>query len=403
MKKLFMTLAAFVLAASFFTINAQAAEKLSIEQVKLSPPDMDVYVHTSGDSDFGSVKPSDISARMGSHSFSVKNIEKEGNSTDGVFYAFLLDVSASIPQDSLDAAVDAIRDIASEMNPSDKLAVITFGDKVQVVSDGSKSVNSTLKALKGIKADDQNTAFYSAMNSLIKVTKKAGDLRTVAVVFSDGVEDTKGDMTEKELIDTLKQSGVAVYAMQVGKNVTAATTEHLKKFIKVTGGQVLEFNASNAKKTVKSLVGNLDSVYRMKLTADEQFLLDKDSKLILKIKGFEPISWTVKKKIWKVAAGEAALSTKKDQSDGSVENKPDSEVKSGDNARPINTDKISRQRKTIIIVIIGVVAAAAIVVLILSIIQRKRARDAFYENQGLDPHEMEEIDKKIRQKRRKRL
>ena len=102
-----MTLAAFVLAASFFTDTAQAAEKLSIEQVKLAPPDMDVYVHTSADSNFDSVKPSDITADLDGQSYSVQSIENEGNTTEGVFYAFLLDVSASIPQDSLDAAVDA--------------------------------------------------------------------------------------------------------------------------------------------------------------------------------------------------------------------------------------------------------------------------------------------------------
>lgn len=398
MKRFFMTLAAFVLAASFFTDTAQAAEKLSIEQVKLAPPDMDVYVHTSADSNFDSVKPSDITADLDGQSYSVKSIENEGNSTEGVFYAFLLDVSASIPQDSLDAAVDAIKEIANDMNPADKLAVITFGDKVNVISDGSKPVNSTLKALKGIKADDQNTAFYSAMDSLIKVTKKAGDLRTVAVVFSDGVEDTKGDMTEAELIDTLKQSGVAVYAMQVGKNVTKATTKHLKKFIKVTGGKVLEFNASNAQKTVKSLVGNLDSVYRLQLLADKDFDIEKDSKLTVKINGFDPLSWTVKKKAWEVADGNPAIE-KRDMSKADTSDNDSKEEASADATEPFNTKKISRQRKIITFAIIGVVAVAAAIVAVLSVIQRKRSIDAYYKNQGLDPHEIEEIKKKIRQKK----
>lgn len=399
MKRFFMTLAAFLLAASFFTDTAQAAEKLSIEQVKLAPPDMDVYVHTSADSNFDSVKPSDITADLGGQSYTAKTIENEGNTTEGVFYAFLLDVSASIPQDSLDAAVGAVRDIADDMKTADKLAVITFGDKVNVISDGSRPVKSTLKALKGIKADDQNTAFYSAMDSLIKVTKKAGDLRTVAVVFSDGVEDTKGDMTEDQLIDTLKQSGVAVYAMQVGKNVTKATTAHLKKFIKVTGGKVLEFNASNAQKTVKSLVGNLDSVYRLQLLADEDFDIDNDSKLTVKIKGYDPLSWTVKKKAWKVADGNPAIEKREIKSDGSSETKSDAEVTPEKKTNPINAKRISRQRKIITLAIFGVVAAAAIIVVVLSLIQRKRSIDAYYKNQGLDPHEIEEIKKKIRQKK----
>lgn len=76
------------MAASFFTVNASAAEALSIEQVKLAPPDMDVYVHAD-DADLSVVKPADVKAQLGSHTFDVKSIESqerlsEGKKTDTV-------------------------------------------------------------------------------------------------------------------------------------------------------------------------------------------------------------------------------------------------------------------------------------------------------------------------------
>lgn len=388
-------MAALLMAASFFTVNASAAEALSIEQVKLAPPDMDVYVHAD-DADLSGVKPDDVKAQLGSHTFDVKSIESQGRLSEGIFYAFLLDVSGSIPQSSLDAAVKSIGSLADDMTSKDRLAVITFGDKVNVISDGSKAPEKTLRALKGLKADDQNTAFYTAMDSLIKVTKKAGDLRTVAVVFSDGVDDTDAGMTEQELTDTLKQSGVAVYAMQVGK-VTADQTKHLKAFIKVSGGQVYRYDASNAAKTVKSLVGHLGEVYCISLAGDSELSVDKDSDLKLSVKGFEPLDWTVKAKTWEVAAGENPGEGKKTEtvtSDASSDGEA--------SVQETITDKnIEKKQAVIFIAIIAVIIVAAAVVVILLMIHRKKAREAFFKENGLDPHEIEEIDKKIRQKRRR--
>lgn len=384
MKKILLTLAACVLAASFYTETAEAA-KLSVEQVKLSPPDADAYIY-SEKNDLSDVKTSDISADLGGKALDVEAIESSGHSNGGTFYAFLLDVSGSIPQASLDAAVSSISDIADDMTDADRLAVITFGDKVNVISDGSKSASSTVRKLKGLKADDKTTAFYTAMDSLIKVTENAGDKRTVAVVVSDGVDDTDAGMTEDELTDTLKQSGVAVYALQVG-NVTASQTDHLKKFISVSGGEVYSFSEQNAKKTIKSLTGHLGEVYRVHLTGGTA--PEKDTSLKLQIKGFDPVTWTVKKETWKKADKEET-SAKKEAPEQKTEKKE----------RIVQTN-FSSEKRAVVTAIAVVVIVTAIVVVILLSLHNKKVKDAFYKENGLDAKEIEEINKKIKQKRRR--
>lgn len=385
MKKYFLTLAALLFAASFFTETAYAADKLSVEQVRLLPPDADAYIY-SEKSDLSSVKADDITADLGGKPIEVQKIESSGHSNGGTFYAFLLDVSGSIPQASLDAAISSIGDIASDMTDADRLAAITFGDKVNVISDGSKNPAATVRKLKGLKADDNKTAFYTAMDSLIKVTAKAGDMRTVAVVVSDGVDDTDAGMSEGELTDTLKQSGVAVYALQVGK-VTAAQTKHLKKFISVSGGEVYRFSEANAGKTIKSLTGHLGEVYRVHLSGGEP--PENDTKLTIQVRGFEPVVWTIKKETWAKAAKDSVSKNKvsKEKPAQKEEAKPDR--------------NLVVERKIVALAIGLVIIVTAVVVIVLLSIHNRKVKEAFYKENGLDAREIEEINKKIRQKRRR--
>lgn len=81
--------------------------------------------------------------------------------------------------------------------------------------DGSESAQVVSEKLAAVKATDSNTQFYAAMDTLIKTASAKTDMRRCAVVVSDGVEDAQSDMTQEELETTLRQGGVAVYALAV--------------------------------------------------------------------------------------------------------------------------------------------------------------------------------------------
>lgn len=372
-----------------------AAESLSVEQVQLSPPDMDFYIYSDG-ADLSGITPDDVSAAMGSYTFDVDSVSTQDRDTDGIFYAFLLDISGSIPQKSLNAAIRSICKIADGMGSDDRLAVITFGDKVKVVSDGSRKPADTLKALKGLKAKDQTTKFYTAMDKLISVSKKAKGMRTVAVVVSDGVDDTDAGMTEKQLTSTLKNSGIAVYAMQVGK-VTKKQTDHLKKFIKVSGGEVYRFSEANAPKVVNSLVGHIDDVVTIHLLGDSDMQVQDGDVLTLIVKGFAPVRWKIDRKSWEAAAkvnpGEGRKDkVKEEQAEQEAAAKAESDRKL--------SEELQRQRRIVIIAIAAVILIAAIVVIILLAIRRKNIMKSYYEQNGIDESTIEKMNKEIRKKRR---
>lgn len=396
MKKIMRFCAVFlsVLAVFSAAVPASAAEQLSVEQVQLSPPDVDFYVYSEG-KDLSGLKTDDVSATLGKYSFDVDSVVPQDESAnDGVFYAFLLDISGSIPQASLDAAVRSISKIADTMGPDDKLCAISFGDDVKVISDGSKKPADTVAALKKLKARDQTTKFYSAMDKLISVaSKKATGMRTVAVVVSDGVDDTDAGMTEKELTSTLKNSGIAVYAMQVGK-VTKEQTSHLKKFISVSGGEVYRFNEKNATKVVSSLTGHISDVVAIHLKGDKDISLDDDSNLMLIVKGFAPIRWKVDKKAWDKAAKANPGEGKAEEAEAAPEETAAAEQTA------INDKDYDRQQMIIRIAIAAVIVITLIVVLILMVIRNRHIKANYFKQNGIDENTVENFDKEIKKKRR---
>ncbi len=397
MKKLFRALAFFlcILFVTASCVPAMAAESLTVEQVQLSPPDMDFYVYSDG-ADMSGITKDDVSATVGSYTFDVDSVKAQDRDTDGIFYAFLLDISGSIPQSSLDAAIRSISRIADGMGSDDKLAVITFGDKVKVISDGSRRPADTLKALKGLKAKDQTTKFYTAMDKLISVSKKAKGMRTVAIVVSDGVDDTDAGMTERQLTDTLKNSGIAVYAMQVGK-VTKKQTQHLKKFIKVSGGEVYRFSEDNAAKVVSSLVGHIDDVVTIHLLGDSDMQVNDGDEITLIVKGFAPVRWKIDKKSWDTAA-RANPGVGKDS--GKVEEEAFASAAEKAAAEERLEAELKHQRRLVIIAIAAVILTAAVVVIILLRIRSRNIKKSYYEMNGIDEDAIENLNREIKKKRR---
>ncbi|MDD6380940.1 MAG: VWA domain-containing protein [Lachnospiraceae bacterium] len=397
MKKLFRALAFFlcILFVTALCVPAMAAESLTVEQVQLSPPDMDFYVYSDG-VDMSGITKDDVSATVGSYTFDVDSVKAQDRDTDGIFYAFLLDISGSIPQSSLDAAIRSISRIADGMGSDDKLAVITFGDKVRVISDGSRRPADTLKALKGLKAKDQTTKFYTAMDKLISVSKKAKGMRTVAIVVSDGVDDTDAGMTERQLTDTLKNSGIAVYAMQVGK-VTKGQTSHLKKFIKVSGGEVYRFSEDNATKVVNSLVGHIDDVVAIHLAGEKDIKVKDGDEITLIVKGFAPVRWKIDQKSWETAAKVNPGQGKKAEEAEEGAEQAAAQKAAADKRM---AEELKQQRRMLIIAIAAVILVAVVVVAILLVIRRKNIMRSYYKMHGIDKDTVENLNKEIKKKRR---
>ena len=238
------------------------AGAVSLEQVQPVMPQIDVFVR-DGDTDLSALAREDVTAKLDDVPLEVELLEPSGQ---GIFYVFLLDISRSISEKHLAAACGAVRSTHQQMGPDDLLALISFGNEVNILLRGGESAEQVEAALDAIHSTDDNTRFYDAMNTLIETASAQTALRRVAVVVSDGVDDTDAGMSREELVDILRQSGVAVYAMAVD-SAAEETREQFRTFIQESGGDLVTFSPKNAGETLQTLQSAIDEIWHLRVRA----------------------------------------------------------------------------------------------------------------------------------------
>ena len=125
----------------------------------------------------------------------------------------LLDVSGSV-EERMDFIRKAARDFLNTASPQDRIAIISFRDDIQVISDFT-----TDRALLSRKLDEIDaggaTALYDALGYVLTDTLKSlrGE-RTAIVVLSDG-DDNKSFIPFPALLEALTESGALVYPLYV--------------------------------------------------------------------------------------------------------------------------------------------------------------------------------------------
>ncbi|MDT5293275.1 MAG: Ca-activated chloride channel [Acidobacteriota bacterium] len=125
----------------------------------------------------------------------------------------LLDVSGS-----LEERIDFIRKAAlaflNTAGPQDRIAIVSFRDDVQLVSDFTSDRRVLSERIKDIQAGGA-TALYDALGySLVSILKPLRGERTGIVVLSDG-DDNRSFLTFPSIVDAIYETGAIVYPLYV--------------------------------------------------------------------------------------------------------------------------------------------------------------------------------------------
>jgi VWFA-related protein len=125
----------------------------------------------------------------------------------------LLDVSGSV-EERMDFIRKAARDFLRTASPQDRIAIISFRDDIQVISNFSTDRQMLSKKLDEIDAGG-GTALYDALAYVLCDTvKQLRGERTAVVIMSDG-DDNKSFVPFPSILEALIESGVLVYPLYV--------------------------------------------------------------------------------------------------------------------------------------------------------------------------------------------
>jgi len=125
----------------------------------------------------------------------------------------LLDVSGSV-EERIDFIRKAARDFLKTASPQDRIAIISFRDDIQIISNFSTDRSFLSQKLEEIDAGGA-TALYDALGYVLSTTLKPlrGD-RTAVVILSDG-DDNQSFIPIPALLEATNESGALIYPLYV--------------------------------------------------------------------------------------------------------------------------------------------------------------------------------------------
>lgn len=125
----------------------------------------------------------------------------------------LLDVSGSV-EERIDFIRKAARDFLNTASPQDRIAIISFREDIQIISDFSTDRRMLSKKLDEIEAGGA-TSLYDALGYVLAQTlKQLRGERTAIVVLSDG-DDNKSFVPFPAILEAIAESGALIYPLYV--------------------------------------------------------------------------------------------------------------------------------------------------------------------------------------------
>ncbi len=125
----------------------------------------------------------------------------------------LLDVSGSV-EERIEFIRKAARDFLHTASPQDRIAIISFRDDIQIISNFSTDRKMLSKKLDEIDAGGA-TALYDALGYVLADTvKQLRGERTAVVILSDG-DDNKSFVPFPAILEAIVESGALIYPLYV--------------------------------------------------------------------------------------------------------------------------------------------------------------------------------------------
>lgn len=158
----------------------------------------------------GGMKESDFTVYENGIERRVTNVSP---STEPFNLVLLLDVSGSV-EERIDFIRKAARDFLNTASPQDRIAIISFRDDIQIISDFTTDRRLLSRKLDEIDAGGA-TSLYDALGYVIADTLKTlrGE-RTAIVVLSDG-DDNKSFVPFPAILEAVAESGALIYPLYV--------------------------------------------------------------------------------------------------------------------------------------------------------------------------------------------
>ncbi|RLC16233.1 MAG: hypothetical protein DRI57_11565 [Deltaproteobacteria bacterium] len=263
-------------------MTASAAPSADISEFRITQtstvlPEIKVYADIS-DADGNPVQgiqPEQITATSGTDTVTVTDIVPFEESSEGVAYILLTDISKSLKKQQFKQIRDALNAWVEAMRAEDRASVITFGNTVKVVQDFTADKESLKSEISSLKPSDNHTQLHRGLVKAMEMGRRTDpDLPAcrVIVTLSDGHDDFAGGMTQQEVLDRMREDRVPIYA--IGFHNPPSTREKeaflktLGAFARTSGGAYYKAGRTQFSEMYAEMRKRILRVFVVKLSCD---------------------------------------------------------------------------------------------------------------------------------------
>lgn len=251
---------------------------LRLTQATAEGPLIKAYVHvrdgqgqTPAQLDFAN-----LSVLVDSHQAKVQSVMPVSKGKTGTGYIFLVDVSGSLTSNHVEQIQAALIDWLRRMATLDRMALITFGDRVHTQQDFTDDQRALEKAIMRLAATDNHTHLYDGLMAALDLSpaRRSGtDLpnRRAIIVLSDGLNDVPGTgnlefTTQHDVKKKIQATHIPIYAVGFSQNPKSPKAQDgfqtLRGFAKLSGGNFhAVYNESRLRPTYAALQRDLQQAF----------------------------------------------------------------------------------------------------------------------------------------------
>ena len=267
-------------------VSAADIATFRVGQAVAKHPEITVYVDAldQAGAPVDALLPSQLTATLGQNQVGVKEVKRFDQSGEGIGYIFLIDISRSLTSAQFEQMKVAITLWVDRMRANDRAAVASFGEKVSVIQDFTADKNALQNALKTLTVSDNKTQLHQAIAKGLELghrTDAALPARRAIIILSDGEDDFPGGMTRDEVVSTMKEDRIPLYAIGFSPRGHRGDVnlKKLGEFARLSGGEFYEGTRSDLTKLYDSIQQKILRSFLVKLDAEKAPADGKSSRL----------------------------------------------------------------------------------------------------------------------------
>lgn len=161
----------------------------------------------------------------------------------GTAYIFLIDISKSVAPKQFEQIKKGLSAWIEVLEDQDRIAILTFGDEVNLVQDFTANRTLLQSALDRLQLKAAKTRLHAALLQGLELGKKDDKelpSKRVIILLSDGVDDYTGAMNREEVLQRAKDAKLPIFVVGFFNPPASSDKEQaldaLKRFADASGG-----------------------------------------------------------------------------------------------------------------------------------------------------------------------